>query len=82
MNVNNNHDFTKTKDTQKSLHAFFILGSIVAGAEAGFLTPAAGEDGKWLEKYLPVFKRRAEGGDEDFQGLVTDVTGRKEFGVS
>ena len=48
----------------------------MAGAEAGFLTPAAGEDGKWLEEMMPVFESRAKDGDEDFEDVVdTDDEG-------
>lgn len=54
-------------------------GSIVAGYEAGFSIPQAGQDGQWLKEYLPQFQKKADDGDEDFQALIEDVRTRPAF---
>jgi len=60
------------------LRAIFVLGSIVAGWEAGFPLPQAGEDKQWLRENMEEFEKRAEG-DEDFRGLVEEVGRRGEL---
>lgn len=61
----------------------FILGDIVAGMEAGFALPPAGEDKKWLEANLTAFRERAESGDEDFKDVLSEIRTRPVFkGIS
>ncbi|KAI8942280.1 hypothetical protein NX059_000359 [Plenodomus lindquistii] len=56
-----------------TLHNIFIHGTIVTGAEQGFLLPLAGQDDQWLEENMAEFKRRADVGDESMRKLVGEV---------
>lgn len=58
------------------LHAIFILGSIIAGEEQGFLLPEAGHDVEWLRQHMPEFRKRAEEGNEDMKSLVDECQAR------
>jgi len=61
----------------------FILGDIVAGMEAGFALPQAGEDQNWLKVNLAAFRERAESGDEDFKDVLREIRTRPAFkGIS
>ncbi|KAI5207459.1 hypothetical protein E4T39_01878 [Aureobasidium subglaciale] len=51
-------------------------GAIVAGMEAGFNIPPAGEDAAWIKKNWNEFVERAEAGDEHFKDLVEEYKGR------
>lgn len=66
-------------DPAHELRAIFVLGSLVAGAEAGFALPSAGEDGRWMKENRAEFQRRADEGDEDFVGLVEELRTRPCF---
>lgn len=57
----------------------FILGDIVAGSEAGFTFPAAGEDKKWLREHIKEFESRAEEGDKGFTDLIKEVREREDL---
>ncbi|GAB7350764.1 hypothetical protein MBLNU459_g1308t1 [Dothideomycetes sp. NU459] len=61
-------------DTELRLVMFY--GAIVAGTEAGFSIPPAGGDKQWLKDNLEAFKQKADGGDEDFQDMVKEITER------
>ena len=61
------------------LRAVFVLGSLIAGAEAGFALPAAGEDGRWMRENRGRFQELADAGDEDFVGLVEELRTRPCF---
>ena len=67
------------KEGDQELRGIFVLGSIVAVSEAGFALPKAGEDAEWLKKNIVAFKKKAAGGDEDFQGLLEDLKSRDAF---
>lgn len=58
---------------QIELHTLFIFGDIVADRESGMTIPPAGADGLWLREHIGEFRRRAEGGDEAFEGLVREM---------
>ena len=65
--------------TKQELHAIFILGAIVAGREAGFEVPSAGEDLAWMKANAEQFQQKANAGNIDMQGLVDDIKTRPEF---
>ncbi|KAF2101168.1 hypothetical protein NA57DRAFT_64081 [Rhizodiscina lignyota] len=64
---------------KQELRGVFVLGSIVAGSEGGFSVPKAGQDEEWLEKNVLAFKKKADSGDTDFQGLLEDLRSRAVF---
>ena len=61
------------------LRGIFMLGDIVAGWEAGFPIPPAGEDKVWLKNYMSDFKKLADGGDADFKGVMHELETRKDL---
>ena len=61
------------------LRAIFILGDVTAGYEAGFPIPPAGEDKAWLKQNLSGFKKLADDGDLDFQGVMHELQTREDF---
>ncbi|KAH6658000.1 hypothetical protein BKA67DRAFT_656232 [Truncatella angustata] len=63
----------------QELRAVFIFGDIVAGWEAGFAIPSAGQDAQWARDNLEAFKEKARAGDEDFEDLVHELSTREEF---
>ena len=69
-------EVTSKKD---ELHTGFILGDIVAGWEAGFSVPPAGQDREWMKTNASEFQKKAREGDENMQGLVQELKTRKEF---
>ncbi|THX13731.1 hypothetical protein D6D13_03639 [Aureobasidium pullulans] len=54
------------------LRLVMFYGAIVAGMEAGFSIPQAGDDKQWIEENMEAFKRKAEEGDEHFRELVEE----------
>jgi len=61
------------------LRGIFVLGDIVAGWEAGFPIPQAGQDKVWLKHYVGEFKKLADAGDVDFAGMVHELETRKDL---
>ena len=61
------------------LRVVFVLGDIVAGAEAGFAFPAAGKDKEWLKEHHEEFEQKAQLGDEDFQDLMHELRERQDL---
>lgn len=70
---------TEAEAAPKELHAVFILPSIGAGWEAGFLVPEAGKDGQWIKENMGKFEKKAEEGDQVFRDLVEEIKARKEL---
>ena len=64
---------------KQELRAVFILGDVVAAAEAGFAFPAAGEDKKWLKENYKEFEQKAKLGDEEFQDLMHELREREDL---
>lgn len=64
---------------EKELRGIFVLGSIVAGSEAGFPVPRAGQDAEWMKKNMAAFKKKAAGGDTDFQDMLDELNSRDAF---
>ena len=61
------------------LRGIFMLGDIVAGWEAGFPIPQAGEDKAWLKHYVGDFKKLADAGDPDFVGIIKELETREDL---
>lgn len=61
------------------MRGIFILGDIVAGWEAGFPIPQAGQDKAWLKHYVADFKKLADAGDADFAGVIQELEARKDL---
>jgi hypothetical protein len=72
-------EIVKPRYPEDELRSIFVLGSIVAGWEAGFALPPAGGDGAWIERNMAAFREKAEAGDEDFAGLVKEVAEREDL---
>ena len=66
-------------ELEKELRAIFILGSIVAGSEAGFTVPAAGQDAVWIKENASRFVKLAEQGDQHMGDMVDELSKRDEF---
>ncbi|KAL6713405.1 hypothetical protein ACLMJK_008870 [Lecanora helva] len=64
---------------QRELRAVFILGTIIAGSEAGFMLPPAGGDRQWLRDNADAFRAKAEKGDVDFQQLMREMETREDL---
>ncbi|THY28143.1 hypothetical protein D6D00_04471 [Aureobasidium pullulans] len=54
------------------LRLVMFYGAIVAGMEAGFSIPQAGDDKQWIEENMEAFRRKAEEGDAHFRELVEE----------
>ncbi|THV80091.1 hypothetical protein D6D27_08842 [Aureobasidium pullulans] len=54
------------------LRLVMFYGAIVAGMEAGFSIPQAGDDKQWIEENMEAFKKKAEEGDEHFRELAEE----------
>jgi len=65
--------------SELELRGIFILGDIVAGWEAGFPIPQAGQDKAWLKHYVSDFKKLADAGDADFAGVMKELETRKDL---
>lgn len=75
------HDGKDGKDGEgRGLRAVFVMGGLIAGWEAGFVIPKAGEDGEWLKKNLGEFERRARLGEGMFGDLVEEIGERGLLG--
>ena len=72
----NGTDANGSVSQDTSLRSVIVVGGIIAGLEAGFVLPPAGGDVQWLEENWATFNEKAEGGDEDFKGLVEEVKER------
>ncbi|KAE8404367.1 hypothetical protein BDV37DRAFT_282916 [Aspergillus pseudonomiae] len=70
-------DQSGTKESQ--LNRVFIMGTITAGMENGFLLPRAGEDATWLRDHAPRFEELAKQGDSDFIELVAEMESRDDL---
>ena len=57
----------------KQLRAIFILGTIIAGQEAGFSLPPAGGDRGWMKENMKGFERLAGEGDEEMREMIEEM---------
>ncbi|KAH8807814.1 hypothetical protein F5884DRAFT_900144 [Xylogone sp. PMI_703] len=64
---------------QNGIHAVWIMGALSAGMEAGFPRPLVGEEHEWLVKHKADFQRLADQGNEDFIGLMKELSEREDF---
>ena len=75
-----NRIFDSTRSNRPTeLHGIFVMGSIIAGTEAGFWLPAAGQDKQWLTANMEQFRERAKYGDEDFKDLLKELEARPDL---
>lgn len=65
---------------EKELRGIFILGSLIAGTEAGFPIPQAGQDKMWAKQHMPAMKKKAAEGDEDFKEFLEEMKNRPGWG--
>lgn len=63
-----------------TMNRVVLNGSIVAGMEAGFILPSAGNDKKWISDNWEAFNKRAEAGDEEMKDVVEDIKERGLLG--
>ena len=67
-------------DDPLALHNVFIMEDITAGAEQGFILPAAGKDGEWAKKNMAEIEKRAREGDASMRTMAEEM--KKGFGKS
>ncbi|KAL2053987.1 hypothetical protein ABVK25_005916 [Lepraria finkii] len=67
------------KSEDLELRAIFVLGTIIAGSEAGFELPPAVKDKKWLKENMTGFKAKADEGDGDFQDILEEMRTRDDL---
>ena len=64
---------------ENKLRAVFVLGTIVAAWEGGFMAPNAGEDKEWFQKNMPAMKKAAVDGDTDIADMLEELKTREDF---
>ncbi|KAK5991012.1 hypothetical protein PT974_09287 [Cladobotryum mycophilum] len=64
---------------ERELRTVWVLGALTTAVEDGFERPKVGEEIEWLKKNKDEFRRLAEAGDEDMQGLMEELRTRPEF---
>lgn len=64
------------QDRDDTLRSCIILGGLTAGYEAGFSLPPAGGDVAWMKKNLDAFQKKADGGDQEFKGMIEEIQRR------
>ncbi|KAF2152320.1 hypothetical protein K461DRAFT_256144 [Myriangium duriaei CBS 260.36] len=60
----------------QSLNLIMFFGCLVAGYEAGFMIPQAGEDQEWFKDNLAAFQAKADAGDENFKEMIEECKER------
>ncbi|KAJ7488601.1 hypothetical protein B0H11DRAFT_2406680 [Mycena galericulata] len=69
--------------TQGGAHAHlasvFVLGTVTASYEEGFLHAEAGHDVEWLRENLPKFQALADDGNEFFRDMIAELKTREDF---
>ncbi|KAJ6489730.1 hypothetical protein C8R45DRAFT_826183 [Mycena sanguinolenta] len=69
--------------TQDGAHAqlagAFVLGTVTAAYEQGFMAPEAGHDVEWMRESLPKFQALADDGNEFFQDMIGELRRREDF---
>ncbi|KAF7359894.1 putative cis-3-chloroacrylic acid protein [Mycena venus] len=69
--------------TQGGAHArltgAFVLGTVTAAYEQGFMAPEAGHDVQWMRESLPKFQALADDGNEFFQDMIAELRAREDF---
>ncbi|KAH8801518.1 hypothetical protein F5884DRAFT_862212 [Xylogone sp. PMI_703] len=64
---------------EKALRTVWVLGALTTAVEAGFARPKAGEEHQWLRENKSAFQKLADEGDEDFIGLMEELSTREDF---
>ncbi|KAF7358830.1 putative cis-3-chloroacrylic acid protein [Mycena sanguinolenta] len=57
----------------------FVLGTVTAAYEQGFMVPEAGKDVEWMRENLSKFQALADGGNELFRDMVGELRTREDF---
>ncbi|PSK59251.1 hypothetical protein C1H76_8041 [Elsinoe australis] len=70
------HVSRSTPKPDRTLRMVMFFGCIVAGYEAGFMTPDAGGDKQWLKDNVAAFQWRADEGDKDFKEMIAECKQR------
>ncbi|KAJ7248070.1 hypothetical protein C8J57DRAFT_1724383 [Mycena rebaudengoi] len=69
--------------TQGGAHAHlagvFVLGTVTAAYEQGFMVPEAGQDVKWMRENLPKFQALADDGNELCRDMIAELRTREDF---
>ncbi|KAJ6475506.1 hypothetical protein C8R45DRAFT_1077375 [Mycena sanguinolenta] len=69
--------------TQDGAHAHlagaFVLDTVTAAYEQGFMFPEAGHDVEWMCENLPKFQALADGGNELFRDMIGELRTREDF---
>ncbi|KAJ7343243.1 hypothetical protein DFH08DRAFT_1009724 [Mycena albidolilacea] len=69
--------------TQGVAHAHlggvFVLGTVTASYEEGFLHPVAGQDVEWMRENLPKFQALADDGNEFWRDMIAELRTREDF---
>ncbi|KAF8196186.1 hypothetical protein K438DRAFT_1586339 [Mycena galopus ATCC 62051] len=68
-----------TQGAQALLAGAFVLGTVTAAYEQGFMVPAAGQDVEWLRENLPKFQALADDGNELFRDMIGELRTREDF---
>ena len=67
---------------EQELHVVLMLGCVSAALEYGMRAPGVADTGRWVQEHMAGFRRRADAGDEAFQGLVESIQAKQpSFGV-
>jgi hypothetical protein len=61
------------------LGGVFVLGTVTASYEEGFLHPVAGQDVEWLRENLPKFQALADDGNEFWRDMIAELRTREDF---
>ncbi|KAJ7716940.1 hypothetical protein B0H16DRAFT_1612538 [Mycena metata] len=69
--------------TQAGTHAHlagaFILGTVTASYEEGFMHAEAGQDVEWIRENLPKFQALADDGNEFCRDMIAELRTREDF---
>ncbi|KAJ7270556.1 hypothetical protein C8J57DRAFT_1322048 [Mycena rebaudengoi] len=69
--------------TQGEAHAHlagvFVLGTVTAAYEQGFMVPEAGQDVEWMRENLPKLQALADDGNELCRDMIAELRTREDF---
>ncbi|KAJ6522200.1 hypothetical protein DFH09DRAFT_1097282 [Mycena vulgaris] len=59
--------------------AAFVLATVTAAYEQGWMVPEAGQDVEWMHENLPKFQALADDGNELFRDMIAELRTREDF---
>ncbi|KAJ7791198.1 hypothetical protein B0H14DRAFT_2535123 [Mycena olivaceomarginata] len=69
--------------TQGVAHAHFggafVMGTVTAAYEQGFMVPEAGQDVEWMRENLAKFQALADDGNEFYRDMIAELRTREGF---